>query len=319
MSESSDYDRSSSWVPTHDFREARSVYEDRAERARAEERRSPTSQKRDILEKKVKTRSARPLIIVSDVTGSMGEWPAEMFRKLPYLVHELKTEYLGEDAGVCWAAVGDAYCSDRYPLQIRPFEQDREKMLQRIQELFIEGGGGTGIAESYELAALYFARNCDMPENAKPIIIFIGDEHPYEFVAIEKAREVVGVTLQRRMSTKEVFEELKQRFAVYLIHKPYRSSSGRNSIDETTRAVYDAWVKLVGADHIASLPEAARVVDVIFGILATETEKEADFRKEIEGRQRADQVETVYEALKTVRKKPRSDGESKKKDKFGRL
>jgi HPt (histidine-containing phosphotransfer) domain-containing protein len=57
---------------------------------------------------------------------------------------------------------------------------------------------------------------------------------------------------------------------------------------------------LIPEDHIAYLADPARVVDVIFGILARETGRISDFRKEIEGRQTADQVKTVYRALKTI-------------------
>jgi hypothetical protein len=46
------------------------------------------------------------------------------------------------------------------------------------------------------------------------------------------------------------------------------------------------------------------VVDVIFGILAKETNKIDYFKDEIEGRQRPDQVDTVYKSLKTIHALP---------------
>ena len=57
---------------------------------------------------------------------------------------------------------------------------------------------------------------------------------------------------------------------------------------------------MLGAEHIAMLPSADRVVDVIFGILAQEKNRVDYFRKELEGRQRPDQVDTVYKSLKTI-------------------
>src|SRR4029079_9362014 len=67
-----------------------------------------------------------------------------------------------------------------------------------------------------------------------------------------------------------------------------------------TKDVYDRWVKILGAGRIAFLPTADRVVDVIFGILAKEADKVDYFREYIEGRQRPDQVATVYKSLLTV-------------------
>ena len=65
------------------------------------------------------------------------------------------------------------------------------------------------------------------------------------------------------------------------------------------------WVELLGEDHVADLDDPERVVDVVFGILAKEANKVDYFRDEIEKRQTADQVRTVYESLRTIhRKKP---------------
>jgi hypothetical protein len=66
------------------------------------------------------------------------------------------------------------------------------------------------------------------------------------------------------------------------------------------REIRDRWVELLGADRVVDLPEAGRVVDVIFGILANETGRFADFKEEIEGRQTPEQVATVYKSLKSI-------------------
>ena len=60
----------------------------------------------------------------------------------------------------------------------------------------------------------------------------------------------------------------------------------------------------MGEDHVVELPDAKRVVDVIFGILARETGRIEYFREEIEGRQDPDQVKTVYKSLATIHKLP---------------
>jgi len=295
MSESADYDPGV-WRG-HDFKSARAAYHRDVVDRGYDDAVALSKKHADLLPKTLATNSTSPLVIVCDVTGSMGEWPATIFSKLPYLDHEVKTEYLGVDAEICFAAVGDANC-DQYPAQARPFSKGKG-LAEQLKGLVIEGGGGGQIQESYELMALYFARNVAMPKAVRPVLIFIGDEAPYEVVSPEQAKKVIYTTLNQRILAKEVFEELKQRFDVYLIRKPYGSST-RNEMDSTNQGIHSAWVELLGEDHVCILPEPGRVVDVIFGILARAAGRVDYFRKELEDRQTKKQVDTVYKALKTV-------------------
>lgn len=312
MVESADYDPGV-WKG-HDFTAARKAYDNYAGRS-YNDARSNFVDPSSLVPLSLTTDSPAPLVVVADVTGSMGEWPAVMFSKLPYLEVEGK-EYLGEGLEICWAAVGDAN-GDKYPLQVRQFTSGLP-LKDELMKLVIEGKGGGQTCETYELAALYFARNVSMPEAIhRPIIIFIGDEKPYEVIPAEFAKRWSYVD-DGRLLTEQVFEELKRKFSVYFIHKPYDTSAGSrlNYRDSTTESVGRAWEKLVGEDHIAELPDANRVVDVIFGILARETGRVDYFRMEIEGRQRPDQVKEVYRSLDTIHRLPARDGSSG--DKSGR-
>jgi len=303
MSESGDYSPGA-WSG-HDFKSARAVYDRHAGRS-YDDAVSAGKTAKDLVPDKLETKSTCPLVIACDVTGSMGEWPATIFSKLPYLDHEARTEYLGEDTEISFAAVGDAF-ADQYPLQARPFDKGTA-MKKRLTELVIEGNGGGSTEESYELAALYYARRTTMPNANRPVMIFIGDESPYSSVSPELAKRLAGVSLQSTLSTEDIFRELKQRFEVYLIQKPYGHSTF-NSNDGTTRRVHNDWAKLLGEDHIAQLPEAGRVVDVIFGILAQVAGRVDYFREELEARQLPDKggkakVDTVYKSLATVHGTP---------------
>jgi hypothetical protein len=243
-------------------------------------------------------------MILCDVTGSMGEWPKVMFSKLPYLETEGK-EYLGDDLEICFGAIGDATC-DRYPLQVRPFTKGTA-LKDRMLELMIEGGGGGQLTESYELAALYAAHNVAIPNAIKPVLIMIGDEKPYPFIDKDLAKKWAGVTLQDRPSTKKVLDQLRAKFSVYMIRKPYGSGSGgSDGMSSTDQEIRQCWVELLGADRVIDLSEAGRVVDVIFGILANETGRVDYFREEIEGRQTAEQVKTVYKSLASIHNPPAS-------------
>lgn len=298
MSESGDYNPGV-WKG-HDFKSARATYDAYVGRSYGDAVNAGKGTK-DLIAENVKTNSSAPLIIVVDETGSMGDWPATIFSKLPYLENEGK-EYLGDDFEICFMAIGDAYCNEKYPLQVRPFAKGLE-LKDRLKELVIEGGGGGQTTETYELAALFAAQKVEMPKAVKPVIIFIGDEQCYDTISPDHAKKLLGIDLQKSLSTEAVFKQLKDKYSVYVIRKPYGSSAG-NTLSDEDRRISAHWARLIGDDHISNLPEANRVVDVIFGILAKETGRIAYFENELEDRQTADQVKTVYKSLATIHKIP---------------
>lgn len=296
MAETADY-TPGAWSG-HDFSSARKAYDVHVGRSYAD---ATTAGKTatDLVPAKLTTNSPAPLIILCDVTGSMGEWPAVIFSKLPYLDIEGK-EYLGPDMEICFGAVGDAM-SDRYPLQMQPFGRGQD-LKASLKELIIEGGGGGQNRESYELAGLYCARNIETPNATKPIIIFIGDEALYDHVTKSTAR-MAHVDLDCSViSTKQIFSELTQKFSVYVIRKTYLRDDN---------VIHGQWIELLGSENVAKLEAADRVIDVIFGILAKETGKVDYFKAEIEGRQTPEQVNTVYKSLSTVHVSVPSDGKSR--------
>lgn len=291
MSESSDYSPGA-WSG-HDFSAARARYDKHVGRSYGDATAKAVSATA-LVPQTVKTESPTPLIIWVDVTGSMGQWPATIFSKLPYLDHEVKTEYLGADTEVCFGAVGDAH-SDSYPLQVQSFTKGTD-MAKKLEELVIEGNGGGQHKESYELAALYTLHNIETPRAVeKPIVIFIGDEMAYDFVSVTEAKSHAKVKLASAMSTKDIFKNLADRFSPYLILKAYKMGEA-----PINHEIERFWVNLMGRDRIAYLDDAQRVVDVVFGILAKESGREDYFRKEIEARQTPAQVKTVYKALDTI-------------------
>lgn len=289
MSESADY-TATSWVPSHDYSSARSAYTSSV----VDRSYSKATSARVAAKELVKTgiRLNTPtLIVVTDVTGSMGQWPAVMFGKLPYLRHELK-EYLGEEAKFLLAAVGDATC-DSYPLQIQEPASTFEEAKTALEALVVEGGGGGQTYESYELAAGYFLKAVEVARNVKPVLVFIGDEMPYDRLNADQLMALgIRDASSSSMSTEELFKQLAEVYDVYLIHKPYGSSPSG-----TTKEVAAVWEKLLPENHVVPLQAPERVVDVLFGILANATGKIDDFKKELTDRQTPAQVTTVLTAL----------------------
>jgi len=298
MSESGDY-TPRIWKD-HDFGSARAAYDRHVGRSYDD---AKTSGKKlsDVLPKTLSTTSRAPLILVCDETGSMGDWPATIFSKLPYLYNEAHDNYLGPDVEISFGAFGDVHCGEEYAVQARPFA-NKDDVKKRLKELIIEGGGGGQIMESSELVALYYARNCDMPNAEKPIYIFVTDEYCWDPISVATA-EQFGVSLTGKLTAKEVFAELNRKYSVYLIQKPYGDETSEKG--HTTSQVRKKWLQHFDEGHIALLADPNRVVDVIFGILAAESGKIDYFKKELEDRQLKDadgaaKVDTVYKALHTI-------------------
>jgi hypothetical protein len=305
MSESGDYDPGP-WKG-HNFASARKVYDAHVGRSYDDalvDGKDPES----LIPNSLTTNSESPLVIACDVTGSMGDWPATIFSKLPYLEVEGK-EYMGDTMEISFAAVGDAYCDD-YPFQVRPFVSGTG-LKDELKEFVVEGGGGGQIMESYDLAAVYYANKAEMPNATKPLFIFIGDECLYDFVDEAQAERWARTSLEGRLSSVNAIRRLQNKFSVYLIQKPYGSSGeGRSNFrDPDTQRVYTQWADILGEDHIAYLPQAQRVVDVIFGIMAKETARIPYFEGELTERQKPGQVTQVLKSLNTIHNLP---GGSKK-------
>jgi hypothetical protein len=298
MAETSDYDPGP-WKG-HVFDDARKAYDRHAGRSYTEAI-SAGKKALDMLPDKLTTKSESPLVIACDVTGSMGEWPATIFSKLPYLDKEGK-EYLGDKAEISFCAIGDCF-SDKYPLQVREFVSGTD-LEKELKALIIEGGGGGSTQESYDLAAKYYTDNVEMPNAVrKPIFIFIGDEGLYDKLKKENAK-FAKVSLEDHLKIDEIIEDLQKRYSVYLVRKTYPGTREKE--------IKGQWIKLLGEDHVCALQDAQRVVDVIFGILAKETGRVDYFHKEIEGRQKPEQVNVVMTSLKTVHGKLAAPASMKK-------
>lgn len=293
MSESSDYSPGV-WAG-HDFKSAKAVYAGVVSRSYADATaagKDPDSLVPDTLT----CNASAVLTVITDVTGSMGTWPQTIFSKLPYFEHEAQ-EYLGDDLQIGFGAVGDAN-SDRYPVQARPYTSGLA-LKDEMEELIIEGNGGGGGQETYELAALYYARNVYLTNATHPILIMIGDEDHYPYISPDQAKRYAKVILPNRITVEEVFEELMRKYSVYLIRKCY-GSPDKDTMPASDRRVHESWAAILGEDRIVNLAHPERVVDVIFGILAKETNRIPYFRAELEDRQEQEKVDIVYRSLATV-------------------
>lgn len=251
------------------------------------------------------TNCKSPIIVVVDGTGSMGVFPETIFKKLP-LLDDCAKDYL-DDVEISYAIIGDAGC-DRYGLQVQPFCKGTA-MIDALNKLVIERGGGSNEVESYDLAALYYLENCHMPKAVnKPILIFVSDEGVYPLVDKTWAKQWAKSDLDGKMTAKQLFDKLQEKFSVYCIRKHYGYTSNDGLMTGSDLRIHRQWEDLVGSDRIAILQDPARVVDVMLGLLANETDKQDFFKKELTHRQRPDQVKEVMASMISIGKICGTDG-----------
>src|SRR6516165_5814987 len=136
--------------------------------------------------------------VLFDVTGSMQTVPRILQENLPRLMGLLIRKGYLEHPQILIGAIGDATC-DAAPLQVGQFESGIE-IEGDLGKLFLEGGGGGHITESYELALYFMARHtaldCFAKRGQRGYLFVIGDEAPYPKVKRHEMARHIGDHLQ---------------------------------------------------------------------------------------------------------------------------
>lgn len=202
--------------------------------------------------------NSTPVICMLDVTGSMGEVPPMIQKALPKLLGLLTRKNYLEDPQICFGCVGDAY-SDKYPLQVGQFESDI-RIETDLTNMILEGGGGGTQQESYEMAFYFAARKTvsdAWEKRGKKGYMFItGDEGIYGTVSKTKVKEIFGDDLQADIPLKDIVEEAKERYHIFVI-KPKGSS-----YDNDTKIVKQ-WKDLLGGENYLKLEDPNAICELI--------------------------------------------------------
>jgi hypothetical protein len=161
-----------------------------------------------------------PIILASDVTGSMGMVAHELMRKgLVTLTSEIYDRKPVPDPHIMVAAIGDAEV-DRAPLQATQFEADIS-LAQQIRGLWLEGGGGGNHGESYSAAHLLagWKTSSDRFERRgrKGYLFSIGDEPNLNGMTRQQMSRVFGVEAQRDLDARQCLAIAERSYEVFHI------------------------------------------------------------------------------------------------------
>ncbi|MEY9872384.1 hypothetical protein ABH931_001860 [Streptacidiphilus sp. MAP12-33] len=200
---------------------------------------------------------SQAVAVLFDVTGSMGTVPRVLQTKLPELFGLLLRKGYIRDPQIMFGGIGDATC-DRVPLQLGQFESDN-RMDDNLGSIFLEGGGGGQMHESYELAlyamAQHTAIDCHEKRGRRGYLFLIGDELPYGRVSATQVHEVFGERLPEDLPLESLLDELKRRWDVYFVLPAGSSYVGNDQ-------VLGRWRNLLG-ENVIELDDLDAVCETI--------------------------------------------------------
>lgn len=197
------------------------------------------------------------IVVIFDVTGSMGGVPLVLQTKLGKLMQMLIQRGYVQHPQILFGAVGDAHC-DAVPLQIGQFESGLE-MDDDLGKIYLEGGGGGQVHESYELALYFCARHtaidCYDKRRRKGYLFTIGDEKPYPTVQRQQVQTLIGDAIERDLAIRQITAEVQRRYEHFHII-PTNTSHGRQF------DVQEKWRELMG-ERVLLLDDEETVCETI--------------------------------------------------------
>jgi hypothetical protein len=195
--------------------------------------------------------------VLFDVTGSMQTVPRILQANLPKLMGLLLRKGYLDHPQILIGGIGDATC-DVAPLQVGQFESGIE-IEEDLGKLFLEGGGGGHITESYELAMHFMARHtaidCFEKRGRRGYLFVIGDEIPYPRVKRDEVAAIIGDRLQAEIPIRELIAELERMYEVYYVLP-------RLTCHWDNPAVFRRWTELLG-QRALRLEDPAGICELI--------------------------------------------------------
>lgn len=201
---------------------------------------------------------ATPIILASDVTGSMGNIAHQLMQDgLNRIATEIYDRKPVTDPHIMVLAVGDAK-TDQAPLQATQFEADI-RLADQVKDLWLEGEGGGNGGESYTSAHLFAATRVEadaFEKRAKKGYLFtIGDEPVHDGMTREEIARVFGDGEAQDLTAAECLAMAEKNWEVFHIVLA-KTGYALHNLDR----VLSTWKPLLPErtillDDLAALPE----------------------------------------------------------------
>jgi hypothetical protein len=234
--------------------------------------------------KHVRSESKNPLIIAVDVTGSMADWPFEIFDRLPLLYNTL-SQYR-EDLEICFAAIGDAGYDD-WPLQVTTFASSYD-LEQLLLGIYGEGGGGDA-PESYGLFAHWVNTHVETPNiQEPPFLILFGDVNMHPKVPKAHLARYLGDEVEQDIDSIKTWQQISETWNIWFLRRPTGKSGDH---------VDSQWGQAIGEQKIFRIQDEQRAVDYAMGIIARAWGHFEDFQDNMRARHDESKVAMVSKPI----------------------
>lgn len=209
--------------------------------------------------------NATPIIVGTDVTGSMGVLAETIAREgLGTLFGEIYAKKPVTDPHLMFMAIGDVR-SDSAPLQVSQFEGGSQ-IIEQLTNIWIEGNGGGNHGESYQLpwyfAAFHTSHDAYEKRGKRGYLFTIGDEPAPVALTPEQVLRVTGDRIERTLEP-EILLQLAQR--TYKVFHLVSEHDGGVPYGEAE--TYGTWRKLLG-ERVLPLKDYTRLAEVIISAIA---------------------------------------------------
>jgi hypothetical protein len=176
---------------------------------------------------------------------------------LKTLMEEIYKRKPVSDPHLAYLAIGDIEC-DRAPLQCTQFEAETKALTDALEKLWLEGGGGGNMHESYALA-WYFAANMTKIDSFKKrkkkgYLFTVGDEMPTPAIRRELIEQYIGQKVEADVDPADLLTKASRKWEIF--HLIVEAGSNY------TRSVRPAWTKLLGQRAIP-LSDHTKMAEVI--------------------------------------------------------
>lgn len=209
---------------------------------------------------------SRGIIYAEDVTGSMGSFLLSLIKEeFPRLITQTY-ESVSYNPHIMFMGVGDVAAGDSAPLQVTQFETDL-RMLEQLEKIYLEKGGGANRYESYILpwyfAAKHTKMDCWEKRKEKGFLFTFGDEWPTPNLKSHEIKSVFGQndTLDQRIITaQDCLDMASEKFNCYhiILHGSAYNSYSSEIISE--------WKDLMGG-HVCDLRNHHYLPELVTSIL----------------------------------------------------
>lgn len=213
---------------------------------------------------------SRGIILAEDVTGSMGWALLRLIRdKFPDLINMI-LETVSYNPHIMFMGIGDVAAHDDAPLQVTQFETDL-RILDQLQKIWLEEGGGCNPFESYILAWYFAAKHtymdCWEKRREKGFIFTFGDEEPTPSLTRSEIKRVFGEndSIQQNVITnKDCLKMASEKFNCYhvILHR----------YGNYNEYLMNEWKDLMGG-HACFLSDYEALPELVITILKMYEEK----------------------------------------------